>query len=414
MQQLPNNCRIGKISVFPKNWKTIRADVKSMWYIKYRFYDDNLKQSRQILIKGGVNEFRTLKEKQDAIKSIIDFELRELELRLNKITNTYFIDENVNDVSEKTPVCAALNFAYEKIDVVNTTKIDMRSCLKFFSQSAEQLKFSNIPLKEVSKKHVRLIIDNIPNLDVVIQKRNKKTGELENIIRKKVWSNNQYNHTRAYIGMLFSELEEFDVISHNPALALSKKPITQQVKAILTHEERRKISNYLKEKNYRFYLFINIFFHSGARLTEFERLKIKDINLNDLSAKFLIKKGNRYIETLRPIKRIALNYWLEYLANFDEKEAYFLGKDLLPSMTKISKKQLTLRWKRWIKDHLGIEKDLYSLKHLNLDETAAALSIEDAAAMAGHTTPIITLKHYAVGEKERQNEKLRKVANPFS
>lgn len=63
---------------------------------------------------------------------------------------------------------------------------------------------------------------------------------------------------------------------------------------------------------------------------------------------------------------------------------------------------------------LGIKGDFYSLKHSNLDETAAALDINAAAAMAGHTTPVITLKHYAHGEKERQHERLKKVANTFS
>lgn len=34
--------------------------------------------------------------------------------------------------------------------------------------------------------------------------------------------------------------------------------------------------------------------------------------------------------------------------------------------------------------------------------------------MAGHNTPIITLKHYTQGEGERQHERLRKVANSFA
>jgi len=50
---------------------------------------------------------------------------------------------------------------------------------------------------------------------------------------------------------------------------------------------------------------------------------------------------------------------------------------------------------------------------LNIDETAAALDIKDAAAMAGHTTPVITIAHYALNEKDRQHERLRKVNNSF-
>jgi len=52
MQHLPNNCRAGKISVYPKNWKTVSANKNLIWRIWYRFYDDNLKKIRKVVIKG--------------------------------------------------------------------------------------------------------------------------------------------------------------------------------------------------------------------------------------------------------------------------------------------------------------------------------------------------------------------------
>ena len=58
--------------------------------------------------------------------------------------------------------------------------------------------------------------------------------------------------------------------------------------------------------------------------------------------------------------------------------------------------------------------DFYSLKHLNLHETARILDAEAAAKMACHTSPVITLKHYLVNEEERKMEKLKKVGNEFA
>ena len=66
-----------------------------------------------------------------------------------------------------------------------------------------------------------------------------------------------------------------------------------------------------------------------------------------------------------------------------------------------------------VKKKLNISADFYSLKHLNIDETADALDIKDASVMAGHTTPVITIKHYALNEKERQHERMSKVNNSF-
>ena len=56
----------------------------------------------------------------------------------------------------------------------------------------------------------------------------------------------------------------------------------------------------------------------------------------------------------------------------------------------------------------------FSGKHLNLDETATILDAEAAAKMAGHTSTVITLKHYLINEEERKMEKLRKVNNDFA
>jgi hypothetical protein len=77
-------------------------------------------------------------------------------------------------------------------------------------------------------------------------------------------------------------------------------------------------------------------------------------------------------------------------------------------------KNITNKWKEYVKDELKIDIDFYSLKHLNLDEISSILDAEAAAKMAGHTSPVITLKHYLVNEEERKMEKLRRVNNEFA
>jgi len=72
------------------------------------------------------------------------------------------------------------------------------------------------------------------------------------------------------------------------------------------------------------------------------------------------------------------------------------------------------KWKEYVKEDLGIDINFYWLKHLNLDETSTILDAEAAAKMAGHTSTVITLKHYLINEEERKMEKLRKVNNDFA
>ena len=64
-----------------------------------------------------------------------------------------------------------------------------------------------------------------------------------------------------------------------------------------------------------------------------------------------------------------------------------------------------------LKKELNITADFYSLKHSNLDEITELLSLKDASIMANHTNTDMVSNVYAVGEKQRQFEKLKKVGN---
>ncbi|HEY5370490.1 MAG TPA: hypothetical protein VIJ75_16015 [Hanamia sp.] len=129
--------------------------------------------------------------------------------------------------------------------------------------------------------------------------------------------------------------------------------------------------------------------------------------------KLLIKKGNRPKEVLRPIKNIALEFWIEQLKDASPDD-YVFSSDFKPGKTKTTTKRIGNKWKEYVKEGLGIDKNFYWLKHLNLNETATILDDEAAAKMAGHATTVITLKHYLVNKEEREMAKLRKVNNRFA
>ncbi len=106
-------------------------------------------------------------------------------------------------------------------------------------------------------------------------------------------------------------------------------------------------------------------------------------------------------------------YWVELMDMAKPGDAIF-GKGLVPGTVPCLRDFITKKWHRQVKKGLGIKKDMYTLKHLNLDETAEILDIKQSAKMAGHTSPVITIRHYALGEKGRQNERLKQVNNKFA
>lgn len=142
------------------------------------------------------------------------------------------------------------------------------------------------------------------------------------------------------------------------------------------------------------------------------RLKGKDVNLNEQKYKCLIQKGKQHRETLRTIKDIALPFWQEQMQTCGMND-YVFSRNLLPGPTPIDPSQISRRWKRHVKDKIGITADLYSLKHTNASETVDLLSDEDAAVQMGHTSTSMVKSVYDIKRKDRQHERLKSVNNQF-
>jgi len=400
MINLPFSCNCSELKVVPNNWLNKNPSTKKDWYVFYRFYDPNFrdnpkyKNGKLVIIKR-MNQFKTILERQESTQLIIEQELLKLKNKaFNPITNknTGIVLPQM-EIESSTSFITALTMAEKRISASPSTKRDLRSVLRYVSKAAGQLKYSDLPISIVSRKHIKQILAQI----------DLTNGE----------SAHRYNKIRSYLMMLYKELIELETVEVNPLRDLSKKKSIQRIRKLPSTENRQIINEYLQEHQYRFWIFMQIFFHSGARLTELMKVKLSDIHMNEQYFIITIKKGRVFKEVKRPIKNIALQYW-EKAIESAHRDDFIFSKGLIPGALEIQSYQITKRWNLHIKKKLGIKEDFYSLKHLNLDETAELLGINDASAMASHTSTAVTLKHYAVNETSRQNERLKAVDNLFA
>lgn len=275
-----------------------------------------------------------------------------------------------------------------------------------------------------SKEELKKLIENIKNLTGKTQSEiaigagyaeNSITQILSkggNVEKTRPLSEHRFNKYRSYLMMLFSEIVEDDAIESNPIRELKKRRPIKKIRQVLSIEERKIIAKHLAPNYPEFWTFVQIFFHSGGRMSELLSIRKEDVSLKNQFYKAVVKKGKLKAEVLRPIKTISLDIWKSILDKANEGD-YIFSVGLIPGPKQIRREQITRRWKEHVKVKLGITADIYSLKHSNLDEIARDLSIEAAAAQAGHTTPIVTMKYYAVGEKSRELERLKKAKNEF-
>lgn len=417
MKSLFNGCSRSDISVIPANWNTKKASISSQWQIFYRFYDpafkDTPKWGRLISIKG-MNKFKTILERQAFTKSLISQETTLLDIQgLNPITKEYNAPAGFTadrEMSSDMNFIKALREGMKKMTVIPHTLTDVGCCVDGVEKSCKKLwdsthnrSYSDLTVAQVGRRHIKYILEQCG-------KDNKR------------WSNHRYNRYKENLSMIFCALKEYEVIEFNPTKDISKKQHVPATREILTEDEFKTINEHLFANHYSFWRYMMIFFKSGSRTTELLSLrKGSDIMLEKQEFIVLVKKGKRHKRDIRIIHDQVRHLWQE-IWDLALPGQYLFTEGLVPGDAMIRKDQVCRRWKRHVKNPkkkngyggLGINKDFYSLKHLNTDQVAAALDISHAQLQDGHTTPVVTINKYAVGEKQRQRDRLKKVPTKFS
>lgn len=397
------------LTVNPKNWNSKVASVKKPWYIGYRFHDPLHRQkypNGKLILVRGMNEEKTWEKRKLATEVLMQIELDNLMVNgynpiTGKSTPIEQPDGDPTDIMPYTPLKLALRKALDLMKCGKSTKDDIASMLKYIDEAIIRLKYTNLQVGDVTRRNIVKILDNCG--------RNKAK-----------WSAHTFNKYRSYLMSLFRIIVRLEAIGGNPVNDIEKEATIRRIRTVLTPEERKRVNDHLKVNYYRFWRYMQIFFHSGSRTTELLSLKIKDVDLKRQQYKVLIKKGKSYKEVLKTIKNVALPYWQEVLSDFSNGdgvngESYVFHKDLRPGgKAPIRPEQITRRWEVHVKQKLKIYVDFYSLKHLNTTEVVSMLSEEDAARLNAHEGTSMVRNVYDVGRSDRQHERLKRVGNAFA
>lgn len=400
MLQLPNGCHCSELSVTPRNWQSGgHSLLKKNWFIQYYFYDpayrEKYKNGFQVRVKG-MNKFKTLAERRQATKELLDNELSMLKEECYNPITKYILPFNLTNalIDSQTPFIDAFNMVKEKLTVEKTTKSDLTSVIKGVNHAALALNIVHMGISSIKRKHIKALLDYLSNT-------NPK------------FSTNRYNKYRSYLMMLFKELVELEACEHNPIKEISPKRSVVKVREVPTETQMISVDKFLKENNYSFWRFLQIFFHSGARESELLKVKKQDVDLFNQQYKIVIKKGKSEYEDWKTIKDIALPFWREIISLAKEND-YLFSKGLVPGIKHIRPDQISRRWKRHVKDKLNIRADCYSLKHLNTTAIVDLYDEQTAANLNSHKSTAMISGVYDVRHKEREHEILKKIKNKFS
>lgn len=372
--QLPNGCHIGKMSVHPKNWEEPGADLSDEWYIHYRFHDPRYrdKYPKGYLAKTrGMNDIKSLAERRRITRGLIENEKKNLHLGYNPILGKT-VSANELEISPVTGLTVALEKAF-KLLPASITKDKIENTLVHIQRGIRQLAYDRLPVVDIDQPHLEVLLLKIAEnkeaeykelrtqASVALKKKKENRRPAKAI--PDTWGPEAFNSYRAYLQILFKQIKKVGGTKIKPVDDIEKKKGIKKLRVGITADELQRINDFLEPNYYTFWRIIHMFSPSGARETEFMGVQKEQVDLLGQRFRVLIKKGKgRWEWKWKTITRSALPLWEEIMKEAGAGD-YLFSEDLRPGPIRISARQLTIRWRRHVKEKLGIDKDFYEFKH---------------------------------------------------
>ena len=334
-----------------KKWDILTKAEKSnalkkswciVWY--FRNPETNLLE-RQSNRKFGVNRLRTMSLRYDFLKAC--------KSRPNLISNGYSPYANkdnqdnfeLNESKEIHSIEDALNLAYNhsKLTVAKVTSSSYRTTKNQFIEF--------IGAKNSIKDITEL------NKSAVLKFLNHKLKETSARTR---------NNSKASLSALFSIMEnQLDIIDRNFIKDISNEKTKAKTDRTFTKKELKEIVNWLRKNDPYLLLYIRFVAYSFLRPVEVNRLKVKDINLEESLLYFQAKNKPLKVKRIpsifiEDIKAMNLHLYNkeDFLFTMNDKPSEWVSDDN-------SKRDAFSKRFKTVKDkfNLGAKYGLYSFRH---------------------------------------------------
>ena len=396
---------VGKADVRqPKN-------IKKEWFVKYQ-YLVNGKYVRY-RVKGGLNRFKTIESRFAEARNLMEGMLYALNTGFNPSGNTFdgpIINPSVNDPGEAIrmmPIMEGLKWAYEKHapEVEPKTSMDYRSVLKYIYLTIEKLKYNHLTVGEFRKAHLRLVM-----------------GEIQ---KDRGISDNRYNTFVENMKGIYKVFVKYDAFDVSPIANFERKtePEPQSFET-LTPDEKKKVHEYFTRENPNFLTYFLLVYHTALRPKELVGLQIYNYYETEECFKIsptesVIIYGKRESKTKTkltryvPIPPEAMELLKAMNLSKYPKDYFIFSTEFTPGELNIPRKRATEIWKKHVIDTLKIDKKLYGVKHLGIDDKIDNdTSIDAIRQQAGHTTKQMT-ERYSKNIKLKNQKEINKKSKGF-
>ena len=347
------------------------------WYV---YFSVDGKQKRYT---GNINRTKNLKERERKAKIVLKF-------FKNKIAAGRFDANAVKEINYT--LIDALEFSLEKKrDFISLkTFRDYRNTLKFTTEAIKGIRLSHLYVKDTKRIHIKLIMDRL-----------KKT---------RGWSNKAYNKNLGYLSAIFTELMQWDLLEHNPCYKIKRLPEEESTaNRPATTDEISRIKNHLQKKHLGFYRFVVTIYHTGIRPVELTRLRVGMLDLKNqtITMPANITKGRKK-QRIVPINHHLLKEFEAMNLESFADDFYLFGRipcgkrgsnriEFLPASGMLKRDTPNRNWKTLVKNDLGIDVNLYAMKHTGANaKILAGIDLDALRDLYGHQSELMTVRYATV------------------
>lgn len=404
------------------------------WYIYFKFYHNG--KWHEFKKREGLNRIKNIRQRRKEAELLAEARLIWLQSGWNPVLDPKFQLRNIatEEGLKSMNFNQAMDFALGKKDLAAKSRLDYKNQLEYVKATAGKLGINILPVSKITRLHILEILTRL--------KEDRKL------------SNHNYNKYRDTIRSMFTTLETWLAIEYNPATKIENLRTTESNKyAALDKDEKSAITALLYRQHYRFFVYIQVLYHTGIRPKEILALRISDVDLNKQIITIVpdLEKENSKTKSLRivPISDQLLTFLLELELNKYPKDHYLFGSPFpkgmgnrgagsekwqqvgeerrkcgvqgakrsnyfLPSPNPIKRDTVTKLWKEIIIDGLGINKHLYALKHTGADDKIlAGIDLDALRDLYGHRSKYMT-ETYAKKVREVYATQIRVKSPAFS
>lgn len=377
---------------------TWKNNLKKPWFIKFSFTEKSSGKTLPVQLKCGINYEHSVKSRTLAGKAHLLITNENLQNDWHPRLDIYPEFEETGlpyEIWQNKTVISAISEVFANKKLAKDSKKDYRLAIDYLDEALTALDLQNTRLKDLKKSTVLVAMDAYKQL------RNA--------------SDKQYNKNLGYLKSLISTAAEYAEMEYSPAARIKEIPVCESNGfKIPTDEEQAIIKEHMQQYHPNFYRLMMVIYHTGIRIKESLALRISDIDFKHKRF-VIIPDEQRNNSKTKKIRMVTINNHLwKHISEMQLQdypaESYIFGspgtagrgwtgvsgKDgyYLPNPTRIKRDTATKFWHRVVKIGLGIDCDLYALKHKGAqDKIRAGMSMDAIQELFGHTDRRMTKKY---------------------